>query len=157
MPITIKLVTNSQQNADAQQLFTAYSKALGADLTFQQFDTELQHPLQYYTNANGCILLAYANEEQPAIGCIAVKGLSNHTAEMKRMYVQPNYRSQGIGQLLINAFMQQAKALGYTTVVLDTLQQLTAAIKLYEKNGFTPTTAYYHNPLEDVVYMKRDI
>jgi hypothetical protein len=49
--------------------------------------------------------------------------------------------------LLPLLLLQAAQAKGYSSMVLDTLERLTAANKLYEELGFERTTAYYHNPL----------
>ena len=75
--------------------------------------------------------------------------------EMKRLYVQAAYRKFGIGEALVIAILADAKQLGYTKMKLDTLERLKAAITLYLKHGFSITTAYYHNPLPEVVYMEK--
>jgi ribosomal protein S18 acetylase RimI-like enzyme len=49
--------------------------------------------------------------------------------------------------LLLLLLLQAAQAKGYSSMVLDTLERLTAANSLYEQLGFERTTAYYHNPL----------
>ena len=42
-------------------------------------------------------------------------------------------------------------------MVLDTIEPLKAAIALYKKHGFTECEAYYHNPMADVIYMKKNL
>ena len=77
--------------------------------------------------------------------------------EMKRLYVQPAFRKHKIGEALVAAIVQEAKALNYTIMKLDTLQRLQPAIQLYLKQGFVVTKAYYKNPLPEVVYMEMEL
>lgn len=51
--------------------------------------------------------------------------------------------------------MEHAKASGYTEMVLDTIEPLQTAIHLYKKYGFIECEPYYHNPMDDVIYMRR--
>ena len=77
---------------------------------------------------------------------------TNSTCEMKRLYVRPSHQGRGIGQLLVSAAEREARKLGYSRMVLDTLDRLTSANAVYAKKGFQTTQPYYHNPLEGVVY-----
>jgi ribosomal protein S18 acetylase RimI-like enzyme len=76
---------------------------------------------------------------------------------MKRLYVDPEYRNLKIGDALVKTLLQEAQSLGYTTMKLDTLERLQAAINLYLKFGFETVTAYYDNPLPSVVYMQKKL
>jgi GNAT superfamily N-acetyltransferase len=73
---------------------------------------------------------------------------------MKRLFVQSPFRKFGIGEALVKAILIEAQKLGYAKMKLDTLERLKPAIALYLKRGFIITTAYYHNPLSEVVYME---
>ena len=42
-------------------------------------------------------------------------------------------------------------------MVLDTIELLQAAIHLYKKHGFTECEPYYHNPMDDVIYMRKEL
>jgi putative acetyltransferase len=76
---------------------------------------------------------------------------------MKRLFVKPGFRRYKIGRKLIEQLLAAAKALGYDTMKLDTLQKLQPAIHLYNKYGFVETTSYYQNPLPGVVYMQKEL
>lgn len=137
-----------------RELFWEYSNGLNENLCFQSFEDELQNPLKKYGEPKGCLLLACWNNE-PA-GCIALQPLQQEAVcEMKRLYVRPQYRRQGIGDELIKVLLEEAVKKGYKKMVLDTLERLQPAIKLYSKYGFVNTSAYYENPLENVVYMEK--
>jgi ribosomal protein S18 acetylase RimI-like enzyme len=71
------------------------------------------------------------------------------------LYVSPTYRKLGVGDALVKVLLREAQSLGYTTMKLDTLERLQAAIRLYQKFGFETVTAYYDNPLPSVVYMQK--
>ena len=153
----IRLEHITEANAELEtvrQLFLDYQQELNADLCFQSFEAELKDPLKKYGPPTGSLLLAYY-QDQPA-GCIALQPLPEAgVCEMKRLYVVPSFRKFGIGRKLVQAILDDAKALGYHTMKLDTLDRLQPAIQLYKDFGFTDASAYYANPLEGVVYMQR--
>lgn len=72
--------------------------------------------------------------------------------EMKRLWVSKGHTGKGLGRALAVAAVAAARQCGYSSMVLDTLQSLSAANKLYEGLGFVQCDAYYPNPLPDVVY-----
>lgn len=154
--LTLKHITH--ENADletARHLFNEYAAELGVDLCFQSFDEELKNPLKKYGAPKGSLLLALWNEE--AVGTVALQEIEQGVCEMKRLYVQAPYRKFGIGEQLVIAILNDAKELGYQVMKLDTLERLKAAIRLYLKYGFVITTAYYENPLPEVVYMEKPL
>ena len=136
-----------------RQLFTAYYEELAEDLTFQKFDEELKSPLKKYGPPCGSLFIAW--NEKTAIGCIALQKITDDTCEMKRLFVLPQFRKDGAGKALIEALLDDAKEKRYSKMVLDTLDRLHAAIRLYAHYGFKETTAYYANPIPGVVYMEK--
>lgn len=68
--------------------------------------------------------------------------------EMKRLFVMPQRQRQGIGSVLVEAIQREARALGYSAMVLDTLERLTASNTLYRKAGFQLCDPYNICPLE---------
>lgn len=79
------------------------------------------------------------------------------TCEMKRLFVLSEHTGQGCGRALAAAAVAAAQEAGYARMVLDTLDTLTAANRLYEGLGFVRRDAYYHNPLPGVVYWAKDL
>ena len=152
---TIRLVNKEGEDLNIiRSLMREYAAELNENLCFQSFEAELDNPLKKYGEPAGCILLAII-DEVPA-GCIALTPLQTPgTCEMKRLYVRPAYRKFGLGRELVERLLEIAKEKGYTKMQLDTLQRLTAAIKLYEQYGFTNTVPYNVNPIADVVYMEK--
>ena len=137
-----------------RSLFTEYAAELNENLCFQSFDEELRNPSKKYGSPAGSLLLAYYNNE-PA-GCVALQPLPEPEAcEMKRLYVRQQYRKYKIGAELVKAILEEAAKKGYKKMVLDTLERLQPAIRLYEKFGFENAAAYYKNPLPNVVYMQK--
>jgi ribosomal protein S18 acetylase RimI-like enzyme len=137
-----------------RMLFKEYLNELNENLGFQSFDDELENPLKKYGAPSGSLFLAYVNN-QPA-GCIALQPLKESgVCEMKRLYVAPGYRKNHCGDELVKTLLHNAQQKGYTKMVLDTLERLQPAIKLYLRHHFTVTSPYYENPLPNVVYMER--
>lgn len=143
---------------EVRRLFREYEAYLKVDLCFQQFESELANLPGKYAPPSGTLLLA--KDKQKAIGCGALRRLGaiqDSTCEMKRLYVCPEGRGLGIGKKVAIRLIQEGVRLGYSTMVLDTLNRLKAAIHLYESLGFVRTGPYYDNPLPDVVYWKLDL
>ena len=151
-----KVTTEGPALESIKSLFKAYLGELNEDLCFQSFDSEIDNPLYKYSAPTGALFIAYYNAIP--VGCIALQPLQEaQTCEMKRLYVGPQYRNLKIGDTLVKVLLQEAQLLGYTTMKLDTLERLQAAIQLYQKFGFETVTAYYDNPLPSVVYMQKKL
>ncbi|MDP1842885.1 MAG: GNAT family N-acetyltransferase [Sediminibacterium sp.] len=155
MQLQLKHITQNDADLEtARHLFKEYSNELAVDLCFQSFEEELANPLKKYGSPTGSLILAFWDDRP--VGTVALQALEETGAcEMKRLYVQAAYRKYGIGEALVIAILADAKQLGYTKMKLDTLERLKSAITLYLKHGFSITTAYYHNPLPEVVYMEK--
>jgi len=139
-------------------LFREYEAFLGIDLEFQGFEQELARLPGAYSPPTGVLLLARDGDE--ILGCGALRPFGQpegRTCEMKRLYVRPAARGLGLGRQIAEQLICRSVALGYSTMVLDTLDKLTAAIGLYRQLGFTRTEPYYHNPLPGVSYWKLDL
>ena len=137
-------------------LFEEYAAALGISLCFQNFDQELKGLPGKYAPPDGRLLLATENDE--LAGCIAMRKLSPGICEMKRLFVRPGFRSQGLGRVLVKTIIDEARKLGYTHMRLDTLPGLMdKAIALYSSFGFVDIGPYYENPVEGAKFMELDL
>ena len=125
---------------------------LGIDLSFQGFAAELAGLPGVYAPPPGRLLLALTGSE--AAGCVALRPLGGGVCEMKRLFVRSGFRGQGIGKLLAEGIVEEARAIGYRTMRLDILPSMQAAIRLYEALGFVRCAAYYETPLPDTVFME---
>lgn len=129
-------------------LLREYADGLGIDLSFQDFDAELEDPL----GVNELVLLA--REEG---GCVTLRRIDDETCEMKRLYVRPTMRQTGLGRALAEAVIAHARARGYDRMLLDTLPSMAEARALYESLGFRETDAYRHNPVEGTSYLELEL
>lgn len=130
------------------ELFLEYQAALGVDLGFQDFATELATLPGKYAPPEGRMLLAQA--DSAVIGCVALRPLTPlfaDTCEMKRLYIRSSHRAAGAGRLLVERVIAEARAIGYRHIWLDTLPSMDAAQRLYERLGFRDIAAYRHNPV----------
>ena len=162
----IRYAGSAADLALARLLFIEYAQWLKVDLCFQGFDKELATLPGAYAPPRGRLLLAGTPGE--AFGCIALRPLDSDSgcgcgaaaaptgasvAEVKRLYVQPAHRGEGWGERLARALIDEARAIGYRELKLDTLATMAAARALYASLGFRECEAYYRNPLGGTVYM----
>lgn len=145
----------AQDLEEIRVLFLEYQSEIGVDLCFQGFDNELANLPGEYSPPSGRLLLAL--DGNIAIGCVALRELQGRDCEMKRLYVRPSARNQGIGRLLTRAVLSEARAIGYKRVFLDTLPSMSAARALYHSLGFTEAPPYCHNPIQGVSYLALDL
>ncbi len=141
--------------AACRELFVEYQQLLGVSLCFQGFDRELAALPGDYARPRGRLLLARIAGE-PA-GCVALRPLGEREAEMKRLFVRPAYRGMGIGRTLAECAIDEARALGYATLRLDTLPRMREAQALYAELGFADTPPYNDNPVDGVRFMALDL
>jgi ribosomal protein S18 acetylase RimI-like enzyme len=141
--------------AIVEALFREYIASLTEDISFQNPDDELATLPGKYARPGGVVLIARDGAE--AAGTIAYRMFEPGVAEMKRLYVRPAYRGRSLGRELANELIDDARACGYRTIMLDTLESMSAARTLYRDLGFAPVEPYYDNPLPGVMYMALEL
>ncbi|MEO7116875.1 MAG: GNAT family N-acetyltransferase [Caldimonas sp.] len=145
--------------ADAVRIFREYAASLDVDLCFQNFEAELASLPGEYAPPGGQLIVAYADGE--LAGCGAMRPLADaddaNACEMKRLYVRDSCRGVGLGRILAQALLDEARSAGYSAMLLDTLDDMEAARELYASLGFVEIPPYYFNPVPGAHYLKADL
>lgn len=140
----------------ARALFREYSTWLAVDLCFQNFEKELAELPGSYGPPNGRLLLAFDGDQ--IAGCVGLRSIGDKTCEMKRLYVRPAFRKVGLGRLLLDRVVAEARVLGYTKMRLDTLPgKMDRAIAMYRYLGFREIERYYDNPYSEAMFMELEL
>ncbi len=149
----IRIAESPDDIAQARDLFQQYGASLGFPLCFQNFEEELATLPGKYASPAGRLLLALI-DGAPA-GCGALRPFDQDACEMKRLYVRPEYKGQGIGRQLAERLIAEAKLIGYTRMRLDTIPaQMMEASRLYLALGFQEIPPYYKSPQAGTSYME---
>ena len=154
----LKIIPGYGHPEEIRRLFTEYTTLLTQGdpefkkyLQIQNYDEEIAHLEKKYGPPEGRLYLALA-DGKPA-GCIALRKLNPAQCEMKRLYVRPEYRSLGIGKLLTQQILHDARQIGYRQVMLDTFPFLERAIVMYRQLGFRETGRYNDSPMASTLYL----
>jgi putative acetyltransferase len=137
-------------SAVAVALITALNGELAAmynDPTANHFTLDLGD----VAPGNGAFLVAYVDGEP--VGCGAIRRLDERTAEIKRMYVVPEWRGRGVSKNVLQALEDEARGLGIARLVLETGNRQKSALALYRNSGFTEIPLfgeYVHSPATSV-------
>ncbi|MGH9403373.1 MAG: GNAT family N-acetyltransferase [Terriglobia bacterium] len=144
METSIIQATSEGAIGEARSLFEEYAASLDFSLCFQDFAHELASLPGGYAPPSGRLLLA-AVAGRPA-GCVALRRIDSQAGELKRLYVRPEFRGQGIGRALTNRVIEDAREFGYSRLRLDTLDSMAEAQSLYRSLGFRLIEPYRVNP-----------
>lgn len=138
---------------EARKLFREYSAWLRIDLCFQNFEKELAELPGAYAPPRGRLLFAVEGER--VMGCIALRPLDEDVCEMKRLFVRPEFQGRGLGRILTEKIIEDARSIGYRRMRLDTIpSRMGRAVSLYRSFGFQEIAPYYQNPTEGTLYME---
>ncbi len=139
-----------------RQFFRSYAAWLGVDLSYENFDREMAALPGAYAEPQG--RLFYAEVDGKPAGCVGVRAYGDGgSCEMKRLYVAPDFRNQGIGKRLAHAAIKAAKDIGYRRLLVDTLPGMRMAVRLYRELGFSETPCYYQTPVEGMMFLALDL
>ena len=140
-------------------LLREYEAGIGISLCFQGFDAEIAGLPGDYAPPKGLMLLARGTAGGEFIGCVAVRPVPGvpDMCEMKRLFVRPGFRRFGLGRLLAQALLDEARGAGYSAMLLDTLDDMEAARELYASLGFVEIPPYYFNPIPGAHYLKAEL
>jgi GNAT superfamily N-acetyltransferase len=153
--VEIRQALGEEEITIARGLFREYEAELGIDLCFQGFERELAGLPGDYAPPSGRLLLAWM-DRQP-VGCVALRRIEDGLCEMKRLYLKPSMRRDGAGRRLALTLIQEARALGYRRMRLDTLPIMKAAVNLYRSLGFQSIPPYRDHPIEGALYLELDL
>ena len=114
--------------------------AAGSCLQRQNFEGELANLAEKYGAPQGRLYLIRV-DGAPA-GCAAMKRLDRYRCELKRLYIRPPFRGQGLARRLVEQLLTDAREEGYEAMLLDTFPFLSQAIRLYRALGFYEIPRY---------------
>jgi putative acetyltransferase len=151
--IAVLQAVTPAQIAQARELFLEYAKSLGFSLCFQNFDLELAGLPGDYAPPGGRLLLAEFDNQ--LAGCVALHKFDGDICEMKRLYLRPKFRGKGMGRILAEAIIAQARQIGYLRMRLDTVGPVMKdAVAMYRKLGFREIAPYRANPMAGTLYLE---
>ena len=136
---------------DIRAMLREYAAWLEVDLCFQNFEQELAELPGEYAPPRGRLLIA------DGAGCVALRPIDEETCEVKRLYVRPGYRGTGLGRRLVTAIIEEARAIGYGRMRLDTMPKMGSAQGLYASLGFRDIAAYRYNPEPGARFLELDL
>lgn len=135
-----------------RRLIVEYAASLPVDVSHEGIDDEVEKLPGVYAPPRGTLLLAMAGDRP--VGCAALRPLDAEVCELKRVYVRPEGRGQGIGRLLIVTLIGTARRIGYRRIRLDTIPDLKPALGLYRSLGFRFIAPYRAIPTERALFME---
>lgn len=153
--LTIVPADTNERIQQAADLFRQYATMPGIEVCLQSFDEEVKGLPGEYAPPTGRLLLAVQDDDR-AVGCVALQKMGGGACEMKRLFVKPEARGQGAGRCLAEAVLVDAAEIGYEKIRLETLPVVMAtAVELYRGLGFEEVPPWSENPKPGVLYMER--
>ncbi len=140
---------DSRDRAAVTRELAAYLAHIGEDLDGEGLDHDIVHWEKEYDGVSGLLLLV----EDPVgeiVGTAGVRSLGPGVGEIKRMWIRPASQGLGLGRLLLNRCVEEARALGFRVLRLDTERRMASALHLYRSSGFREISDYNGNPRAEI-------
>jgi putative acetyltransferase len=144
------------RTSPASEDYRGLVKLLDADLKIR--DGEDHAFFAQYNKSDTIQHVVIARANNVAVACGAFKPYADHTAEIKRMFVLPEYRGQGIAQQVLRELESWAAEEGFNLCILETGVKQPEAIRLYQKSGYEVIPNYgQYKDVASSVCMQRKI
>ncbi len=114
-------------------------------------DADLADIEANYINRGG-VFDVIQDKDGRLVGTFGLYPLDADTCELRKMYLVPAVRGQGLGKYVLRKAVERAKELGFKEMVLETSSKLVAAIQLYRQFGFQPIQIKHVTPRADQSY-----
>ncbi len=102
------------------------------------YDETTDHLSDVFKTAGSIYFVAELDGEiMGGSGIYPTANLPEGTCELVKLYVSSKARGKGLGKILLQKCITAAKEMGYKKIYLETMPELTIAIPMYEKLGFT--------------------
>lgn len=131
---------------DVRWCFERYYEELGRLFGFV-VDEALPLGPDELTPPRGLVLLARLDGRP--VGCGALKLQQPDVGEIKRMWVDPSVRGDGLGSQLLESLEARAREAGKAVARLETNRALTAAIAMYRGHGYREVAPFNEEPFGD--------
>ena len=148
----VREASGASDVALVQRLVTAHGDARATTPGVEYVYADAARLPGPYVSPLGGIWLALHDEH--GIGCVALRPLEAGTGEVKRMFVDAEWRGLGVGRALLLALIDGAEVRGLTTLRLGTLHDMDAALALYKSVGFAPVERYRADELIDTRFFE---
>lgn len=121
-------------HADARYLMGSLDDYLSS--LYLPEDNFLELPAEDVRDGRGLFLVAYGPDRR-ALGCGAIRALDDYTGEIKRMWVEPGARGNGVATAILGELTKWARSRGLARLVLESGAAQPEALSLYAREGFT--------------------
>lgn len=132
----IRLFRTDSSNADFQAL------VIGLDRYLAKTDGDEHAFYAQYNKSDGLKYVVVAYDGDKAVGCGAIKHFTDAVMEVKRMYVHPDARGQGVATLVLRELENWTSELSYKKCLLETGIKQLEAVALYRKNAYEVVPNY---------------
>ena len=138
--------------------FIENCRRLDADLD-QRIGKEIQRSkYEKYNQLDKINEAIVVYENNVLVGAGSIRYYDEINVELKRIYISPAFRGQGIGTKLVSLLVEWGKELGYQRVLLETGEKLTESVALYKKLGFERIPNYGpYESMPESLCMAKDI
>lgn len=154
----IELIPAFERREELIPLYEEYAEMLvrtdpvfSKSLDQQNYNEEIDRLEDKYAPPRGSIYLVYVDGR--LAGCVGMKPSDENSAELKRLYVRPEFRGNNLGERLTRRIMDDAREAGYQRLRLDTLPGLKTALSLYRRLGFREIAPYYDCLVPGTIFM----
>jgi GNAT superfamily N-acetyltransferase len=95
-----------------------------------------------HPTADDILVCCVAFDGDRAVGIGALRGVDAEHGEVKRMYVDPDYRGSGVAGMILRTLEEDARARGWTRLLLETGDTMLPAQRFYTRHGYLPIPPY---------------